>query len=80
MRAAIKSADPREDTMVKVNGNTMDGRRIAHIIRNQPGYSCEGEYQVTRTINGGYRLYKAVSGRWMDASLADCIGLARYAI
>ena len=57
--------------MVKINGTEIDGRKVPQVIRKQPGYSGEGSYQVAEAKTGGYRLYKWVSGKWMDASLSD---------
>jgi hypothetical protein len=61
--------------MVKINGVGIDGRKVATIIKDQPGYSGDGSYMVAKATTGGYRLYKDVSGNWMDASLNDAPGL-----
>lgn len=60
-----------------INGNQIDGRKVSGIIRQQPGYSVGGNYRTAKTKTGGYRLYKLVSGQWMDASLDDHPGLAK---
>ncbi len=46
----------------------------ARCLAQEPGY-CRGEaMQVMRAKTGGYRLYRWVEGKWMDASLHDLPG------
>lgn len=44
-------------------------------ILSQPGYNKTAEKAVTKTVNGGWRLYERVgqgmTSEWMDASLND---------
>ena len=63
----------------RINGKPIDGRKVPAIIRQQPGYSPKGDYRVSKAKSGGYRLYKYVSGQWMDASLEDVAELKQYA-
>lgn len=54
-----------------INGKEIDGRKVPVVIRRQPGYAAQGKYVVEQSTSGGYRLYKLVCDKWMDASLAD---------
>ncbi len=45
--------------------------KAARIIRAQPGYIASRPKMLSRTKAGGVRLFVAVAGQWMDASLAD---------
>lgn len=50
------------------------GRKVEEIVKAQPGYNPGGRgacYAFFRGEKGGIRLYKDVSGVWMDASLKD---------
>ena len=45
--------------------------KAARIIRTQPGYIASRPKMLSRAQTGGVRLFVAVAGQWMDASLAD---------
>jgi len=57
--------------MVTLNGYRVAARKVPSIVRKQPGYSGDGTYCVLATASGNLRLYKAVNGQYMDASLQD---------
>jgi len=63
----------------KMHITNSNGRRMRlttaqkKIICKQPGYGARGSYMIAKTINGGKRLYRSVSGQWMDASLSDMV-------
>lgn len=59
-----------------LNGHQATAKSLPAIIRRQPGYRGDGEYRVAMSTTGGLRLYRAVEGRWMDASLEDVPGLS----
>ena len=54
--------------------------KVPQVIQDQPGYSGEGSYIVTKSTSGGYRLYKAVGSNWMDASLQDNDDLSGFSM
>lgn len=59
-------------TTITIDKKVYDGRNVPLYIRQQPGYAADGGiYKVSKTKTGGRRLYKLVSGQWMDASLKD---------
>ena len=60
---------------------TLNGKTIQtapEAVADQPGFSGEGDYMVAKATTGGYRLYAAVGGNWMDASLNDDPRLAAF--
>lgn len=64
--------------MLTINGKTIT--TVPEAISDQPGFGPEGHYMVARATTGGYRLYRAVGGNWMDASLNDDPRLGEFAI
>jgi hypothetical protein len=58
---------------IQFKGEPMECKgELSQIIRKQPGYrGPKEEYMLSKTKTGGIRLYCAVSGKWMDASLED---------
>jgi len=66
--------------MTTINGNSMPMDKVPQVIQDQPGYSGEGSYIVTKSTSGGYRLYKAVGSNWMDASLQDNDDLSGFSM
>lgn len=63
---------------VKINGQKMSASNVPASIREQVGYRPEGNYVITKAKTGGYRLYKWVYDRWMDASLKDDLSLEQH--
>ncbi len=55
----------------RLNGKSTENARIRGIIKAAPGFTGEGTYDLLRTKSGGYRVFKVVGDRAMDASLKD---------
>ena len=58
----------------RLNGKSTENARIRGIIEAAPGCTGEGTYDILRTKSGGYRVFKVVGDRAMDASLKDIPG------
>jgi len=58
----------------RLNGKSTENARIRGIIEAAPGCNREGTYDILRTKSGGYRVFKVVGDRAMDASLKDIPG------
>jgi hypothetical protein len=58
-------------TTFRLNGKRTQSPRIRGIIEAAPGYTGAGTYDILETEDGGYRVYKIIGGKAMDASLED---------
>lgn len=58
-------------TTFKLNGKRTQSPRIKALIEAAPGYTGAGTYDILETEDGGYRVYKIVGDKAMDASLKD---------
>ncbi len=61
-------------TTFRLNGKRTQSTRIRGIIEAAPGYTGAGTYDILKTEDGGYRVYKIVGDKAMDASLKDLPG------
>lgn len=61
-------------TIYRIDGRSTTSKYAVDIIEAAPGYTGEGTYDVLRTKSGGYRVFKVVGDRAMDASLKDIPG------
>ena len=78
MDKQIAIKDPKEEKKMtitcRLNGKSTENARIRGIIKAAPGFTGEGTYDLLRTKSGGYRVFKVVGDRAMDASLKDIPG------
>ena len=58
-------------TTFRVHGKRTQSPRIKALIEAAPGYTGAGTYDILQTVEGGYRVYKIIGGKAMDASLKD---------
>ena len=58
----------------RLNGKSTENARIKGIIEMAPGFTGDGTYDIIKTKNGGYRVYKISGDRAMDASLKNIPG------
>ncbi len=58
-------------TTFRINGKISNSEEIKRIIEEAPGYNGEGTYDILKTKGGGYRVYKIMGEKAMDASLND---------
>lgn len=58
-------------TTFRINGKISNNEEIKRIIEEAPGYNGEGTYDILKTNSGGYRVYKIMGEKAMDASLND---------
>jgi hypothetical protein len=71
-----------------INGSFVaDNRKVPEVIQEQPGYAPRGEYIVSQSKKGGYRLYKRMfkhllpeKDAWVDVSYKDVPDLRRYRV
>lgn len=52
-------------------------RNFISMIVGQPGYRRGQPMKIARAGTGGYRLYTWIDNNWMDASLADDLGIIK---
>jgi hypothetical protein len=64
--------------MITLNGQNIENEKVPKNIKQQPGYNASGIYAVFSSPEHGCRLYKAIQGKWMDASLKNDPSLSKY--
>jgi hypothetical protein len=70
-RKKNKQEEEKKMTTFRVNGRISNNEDVKRTIEAAPGYTGAGTYDILQTIEGGYRVYKIIGGKAMDASLKD---------